>query len=220
MARIEWDKAGEHTYETGVDHVVLYPYNKSTSKYDNGVAWNGITGVTESPSGAEATSLYADNIKYLNLISAEDFGATIEGYTYPDEFAECDGSAEVIPGVMIAQQDRKTFGLSYRTQIGNDTDGQNHGYLLHLVYGCLAQPSQRTYNTINESPEANTFSWEVKTTPVNVTGGKPTAVVRIDSTKVDSTKLKALEDKLYGSASAEAELPTPDEVIALLKAAG
>ena len=211
MSKLVWDKTGERFYETGVDHGVLYPI-QAGGLYNKGVVWNGLTAVTESPSGAEATALYADNIKYLNLISAEEFGATIEAYTYPDEFAECDGSAELTAGVYIGQQPRKTFGLCYRTVIGNDVDNDSFGYKLHLIYGALAAPSEKGYSTINDSPEAITFSWEIKTTPVNVTGGKPTACLTIDSTKVDKDKLAALEAILYGNESTEAKLPLPDEV--------
>lgn len=196
MAKIVWDQTGERFYETGVDRGVLYPMG--VSSYDTGVAWNGLTAVTESPSGAEATALYADNIKYLSLLSTEEFGATIEAYTYPDEFAECDGSATLAEGVTIGQQTRKIFGLAYRTMVGNDVDGQEHGYKLHLIYGAQASPSEKSYSTINDSPEAITFSWEVTTTPVNVTGFKPTASITIDSRTADATCLKNLEDILYG----------------------
>ena len=219
MSRIVWDKTGERYYETGVKQGVLYPI-QSDGKYTKGVAWNGLTAVTESPSGAEATPLYADDIKYLNLISNEEFGCTIEAYTYPDEFAECDGSAALATGVMIGQQKRKIFGLSYRTAFGNDVDGTDHGYKLHLVYGCLAAPSEKAYATINDSPEAITFSWEVTTTPVSVTGFKPTSQITIDSTKVEAEKLIALEDILYGKdgesgTATEPRLPLPDEIAAL-----
>ena len=217
MSKIIWDNAGERTYETGVDHGVLYPIQEG-GLYTKGVAWNGLTAVTESPSGAEATPLYADNIKYLNMLSAEDFGCTIEAYTYPDEFAECDGSAEIATGVYAGQQARKVFGLCYRTILGNDTDSNAHGYKLHLIYGCLASPSEKSYSTVNDSPEAITFSWEVKSTPVNVSGFKPTAVLTIDSTKVEPSKLAKLEEALYGSESTEAKLPTPDEVVAIVGA--
>lgn len=221
--RLVWDKSGERFYETGVDHGVLYPQGEGGT-YPQGYAWNGLTGVTESPSGAEATALYADNIKYLNLMSTEEFGGTIEAYTYPNEFAECDGSAEIAQGVTIGQQARKTFGLSYRTALGNDVDGSEHGYKLHLVYGALASPSEKAYATINDSPEAITFSWEFSTTPVNVEGFKPTASLTIDSTKADSTKLKALEDILYGTDAASGgepaatapRLPLPDEVAEIM----
>ena len=210
MAKIEWDKTGERFYETGVKNGVLYVQVDGT--YPKGVAWNGLTAVTESPSGAEATPLYADDIKYLNLLSTEEFGATIEAYTYPDEFAECDGSASLATGVMIGQQPRKAFGLCYRTTIGNDTEGNDHGYKLHIIYGALAAPSEKAYATINDSPEAITFSWEVTTTPVNVTGAKPTASITIDSTKATPEKLTALEKILYGDAEVEARLPLPDEI--------
>ena len=221
MAKIKWDKTGEHFYETGVKNGVLYV--QEGGAYPKGVAWNGLTAVTESPSGAEATPLYADDIKYLNLLSAEEFGATIEAYTYPDEFAECDGSASLVDGVMIGQQARKTFGLCYRTTIGNDTNGNDYGYKLHIIYGALAAPSEKAYATINDSPEAITFSWEITTTPVNVTGAKPTASITIDSTKADPTKLAALEDILYGKDGEpgnEPRLPLPDEIKTLMTAAG
>ena len=222
MSRITWDDTSKRLYETGVKMGVLYPI-QSGGTYSKGVAWNGLTAVTESPSGAEATALYADDIKYLNLLSNEEFGATIEAYTYPDEFAECDGSASLATGVMIGQQKRKTFGLCYRTTLGNDVDGNDYGYKLHLVYGCLAAPSEKGYSTINDSPEAITFSWEVSTTPVSVTGFKPTSQITIDSTKVDAEKLSALEDILYGKASDDANgprLPLPDEVATLMAPAG
>ena len=217
MPKLTWDKTGERIFETGIKQGVLYPI-QSDGKYTKGVAWNGLTAVTESPSGAEATPLYADDIKYLNLLSNEEFGATIEAYTYPDEFAECDGSAELVTGVMIGQQKRKVFGLCYRTTIGNDVDGNEHGYKLHLIYGCLAAPSEKAYSTINDSPEAITFSWEVTTTPVNVEGFKPTSQITIDSTKADPTKLAALEAVLYGGEATEAKLPLPDEVATLMSA--
>ena len=215
MSKLIWDQTGERFYETGVNQGVLYPQG-ANGTYPKGVAWNGLTAVTESPSGAEATPLYADNIKYLNLISAEEFGATIEAYTYPDEFAQCDGSAEIAKGVMIGQQSRKTFGLSYKTTLGNDVEGNDHGYKLHIIYGALAAPSEKGYATINDSPEAITFSWEVTTTPVSVTGFKPTASIVIDSTKVNAPKLAALEDILYGTDEKEARLPLPDEVVTLM----
>lgn len=221
MSKIVWDKTGERYYETGVKNGVLYI--PTGGVYSKGVAWNGLTAVTESPSGAEATPLYADDIKYLNLMSNEEFGATIEAYTYPDEFAECDGSASIATGVMIGQQTRKTFGLSYRTALGNDTVGNDYGYKLHLIYGALAAPSEKGYATINDSPEAITFSWEVTTTPVSVTGFKPTASITIDSTKADPTKLAALEKILYGSddsPATEPRLPLPDEIATLMEAAG
>ena len=211
MARLVWDQTGQKTYETGVKQGVLYPQGEGGA-YPKGYAWNGLTGVTESPSGAESNPLYADDIKYLNLMSAEEFGATIEAYTYPDEFAECDGSAEIAPGVTIGQQARKTFGMAYKTTFGNDVDGNEHGYKLHLVYGAKAKPSEKAYATVNDSPEAVTFSWEVTTTPVNVAGFKPTASVTIDSTKIEAGKLKAIEDKLYGTQDQEPALPLPDEI--------
>ena len=212
--KIVWDNTGDRLFETGVDHGVLYV--QESGAYPSGVAWNGLTAVTESPSGAEASPLYADNIKYLNLMSAEEFGATIEAYTYPDEFAQCDGSAELTTGVYIGQQPRKTFGLSYRTVVGNDIDGNDHGYKLHLVYGALAAPSEKAYATINDSPEAITFSWEVSTTPVNVTDHKPTATLVVDSTKVAKEKMALLEAALYGSEEKEAYLPLPDEVVSII----
>lgn len=220
MSRLTWDNNGERLYETGVKQGVLYPI-QADGKYSKGVAWNGLTAVTESPSGAEATALYADDIKYLNLISNEEFGATIEAYTYPDEFAECDGSASLVDGVTLGQQKRKTFGLCYRTSLGNDVDGNDYGYKLHLVYGCLAAPSEKAYATINDSPEAITFSWEISTTPVNVAGFKPTSQITIDSTKADKTKLTALEDILYGKDGETTEgagprLPLPDEIKTLM----
>ena len=221
MAKLVWDKTGDRLYETGVKNGVLYI--PTAGVYSKGVAWNGLTAVTESPSGAEATALYADDTKYLSLMSAEEFGATIEAYTYPDEFAACDGSAELADGVMIGQQKRSTFGLCYKTTIGNDTEGNDHGYKLHIIYGAQAKPSERAYATINDSPEAITFSWEITTTPVNVTGAKPTASLVIDSTKADPSKLAALEDILYGKDGEpgnEARLPLPDEIKTLMTAAG
>ena len=218
MAKLVWDTTGEHLYETGVDHGVLY-FPDQTGAYKNGVAWNGLISVSESPSGAEPTGQYADNIKYLNLISAEEFGATIEAYTYPEEFEACNGNKELVDasGVYIGQQARSVFGFCYRTMIGNDTDGQDHGYKLHLVYGCQVSPSEKAYQTINDSPEALTFSWELSTTPINVTGKKPTALLVIDSTKVDSGKLAKIEAKLYGDESSTgAVLPTPDELAGIL----
>ena len=218
MAKLTWDATGERLYETGVKMGVLYVQTGGT--YPKGVAWNGLTAVTESPSGAEPTALYADDIKYLNLMSNEEFGATIEAYTYPDEFAECDGSASIADGVYIGQQSRKTFGMCYRTVLGNDTENNDHGYKLHLIYGALAAPSEKDYATINDSPEAITFSWEVSTTPVEVTGHKPTASITIDSTKTDPSKLAALEDILYGKESNEPRLPLPNEIITLMGNAG
>jgi hypothetical protein len=225
MPKLVWDKTGERLYETGVKQCVLYlPTN---GVYNKGVAWNGITAVNENPSGAEATALYADDSKYLNLYSVEEFGATVEAYTYPDEFAECDGSAEIAKGVMVGQQTRKTFGLCYRTTIGNDVDGNDHGYKLHIIYGAMASPSEKAYSTINDSPEAMTFSWELTTTPVTVTGKKPTASIVIDSTKCDPQKLAALEAILYGkddtskqaNDGADPRLPLPDEIATLMAAA-
>lgn len=213
--KLFWDETGKRTYETGVKQGVLYPLQDS-GLYNKGFAWNGLTAVTESPSGAEASPQYADNIKYLNLISAEEFGATVEAFTYPDEFAVCDGSVEIAPGVVIGQQNRKMFGLSYRTTLGNDTDGTDHGYKLHLVYGALAAPSDKNYATINDSPEAITFSWELTTTPVAVAGFKPTASVTIDSTKTPADKLAALELILYGNTGVDARLPLPNEVATIL----
>lgn len=221
MAKLVWDKTGDRLYETGVKNGVLYI--PTSGVYSKGVAWNGLTAVTESPSGAEATALYADDTKYLSLMSTEEFGATIEAYTYPDEFAACDGSAELADGVMIGQQKRSTFGLCYKTTIGNDTEGNDHGYKLHIIYGALAKPSERAYSTINDSPEAITFSWEITTTPINVTGAKPTASLVIDSTKADPSKLAALEDILYGKDGEpgnEPRLPLPDEIKTLMTAAG
>ena len=221
MAKLVWDKTGDRLYETGVKNGVLYI--PTSGVYSKGVAWNGLTAVTESPSGAEATALYADDTKYLSLMSTEEFGATIEAYTYPDEFAACDGSAELADGVMIGQQKRSTFGLCYKTTIGNDTDGNDHGYKLHIIYGAMAAPSEKAYASINDSPEAITFSWEITTTPVNVTGAKPTASLVIDSTKADPSKLAALEDILYGKdgePANEPRLPLPDEIKTLMTAAG
>ena len=216
--KLTWDQTGERLYETGVDHGVLYIPDGS-GDYTDGFAWNGLTTVTEAPSGAESNPQYADNIKYLNLVSAEEFGATVEAYTYPDEFAQCDGTA-VVSGVAIGQQSRKTFGLSYRTRVGNDVDGTDHGYKLHLIYGATAAPSEKAYATINDSPEAITFSWEITTTPVavgTISGEdyKPTASLTIDSTKVDPADLATLEDMLYGTSGADPQLPLPADVIAL-----
>lgn len=215
--RIDWDKDGQRLYETGVDRGVCYPMNDQ-GVYTPGVAWNGLSAVNEKPSGAEASAVYADNIKYLNLMSAEEFGASIEAYTYPDEFAECDGSAEIATGVYIGQQPRKKFGLSYRTVLGNDVKSNEYGYKLHLVYGCMAQPSEKGYSTINDSPDAITFSWELTTTPVSVTGFKPTAIITIDSTKTTKAKLEALEAILYGGENTDARLPLPNEVMTLMAA--
>lgn len=219
MPKLTWDSVGERYYETGVSQVVLFPM-ATLGTYGTGVAWNGVTAINESPSGAEPTPLYADNIKYLNLISEEEFGASVEAYTYPDEFAECDGSAELVPGVMIGQQSRKQFGLCYKTKKGNDTDGADHGYILHLIYGAQAAPSEKGYATVNDSPEAITFSWTLSTTPVAVKGKKPTASLTVDSTKVNPEKLTALEAILYGSEEPDgtSRLPLPDEVATLIGA--
>lgn len=214
MSKLVWDQTGEKLYETGVKNCVLFVQDNGT--YPKGVAWNGITAVTESPSGAEATPLYADDIKYLNLISTEEFGATIEAYMYPDEFMECDGSAALAAGVYIGQQSRKAFGLAYKTTLGNDVANNEFGYKLHIIYGALAAPSEKAYATINDSPEAITFSWELTTTPVEVTGHKPTASIVIDSTKVGAKALKALEDKLFGSEEGEAQLPLPNEILTII----
>lgn len=214
MAKLTWDQTGSKFYETGVKNGVLYVQD-ANGAYPAGVAWNGLISVTESPSGAEPTPLYADDTKYLNLISAEQFGATIEAYTYPDEFAVCDGSAALAEGVYIGQQTRSPFGLSYKTTLGNDTNGDAYGYKLHLIYGALAAPSEKAYQTINDSPEAITLSWEVATTAVAVTGKKPTASVVIDSTQADATKLAALEEILYGDTDTVARLPLPDEIATL-----
>lgn len=216
MSRLVWDKTGERYYETGVKQGVLYV--QENGAYPAGVAWNGLTAITESPSGAEASPLYADDIKYLELISNEEFGGTIEAYTYPDEFKVCNGEADLMEGVSLGQQSRKVFGMCYRTTLGNDSEGNDYGYKLHLVYGARASVSEKAYASINDSPEAITFSWEFTTTPVAVAGHKPTAILTIDSTKVDETKLKALEDVLYGSDSEEARLPLPDEIKTLLSA--
>lgn len=223
MAKLVWDKTGERIYETGVRNGVLYVQGTGGT-YPKGVAWNGLTAVTESPSGAEATALYADDIKYLNLMSNEEFGATIEAYTYPEEFAACDGSASLAEGVVLGQQARKAFGLCYRTVVGNDVDGADYGYKLHIIYGAMAAPSEKAYATINDSPDAITFSWEVTTTPVAVDGFKPTASITIDSTKADATKLAALEEILYGkdgtgdpeTGGVDARLPLPAEIANLM----
>lgn len=217
MARIVWDNTGEKIYETGCDRGVLYVSN-GEGGYKKGVAWNGLTSVTENPTGAESTALYADNIKYLNMLSSEDFGATIEAYTYPDEFMECDGSASVTPGVVIGQQNRTTFAMCYRTLKGNDVAGTALGYKIHIIFNATASPSSKAYSTVNESPEAMTFSWEVSTTPVPVEGYKPTASIVIDSTKVDKGKLSQLEEKLYGGSATEPTLPAISEIISMLSA--
>lgn len=215
MTRLVWDQSGERLFETGIEQPVLYPF--TSGKYGTGVAWNGFTGFTQSPSGAEATALYANDAKYGELLSNEEFGGTITAYTYPDEFEACDGSASIAEGVSIGQQERAPFGLSYKTLIGNDTEGTGHGYKLHIVYGAKAKPSEKAYKTVNDNPEANEFSWEVTTTPVAVTGHKPTAHLEIDSTKVAPEKLKTLEDKLYGTGEPDASpsLPMPDEIAAI-----
>lgn len=212
--KLVWDNIGERLYETGVDRGVVYPQVEGA--YPAGAAWNGLISVTESPSGAEPTALYANNHKYLELMSVEEFGGTIEAYMYPDEFAECDGSKEMVPGVSLRQQTRKPFGLTYRNLVGNDTDKNAYGYKLHIVYGALAKPSEKTNSTVNDSPEAATMSWEFSTTPVEVEGFEPTAHIEIDSTKVDETKLKALEDILYGSEDTEARLPLPAEIATII----
>lgn len=214
MSRVVWDKTGEKCYESGVDHAVLYP--QSEGAYNGGVPWNGITAVNEQSSGAEATKIYADNIHYGTLLSAEEFAVTIEAYMYPTEFEVCDGTAEPVPGVTIGQQSRKPFGLSYRSMIGNDTDGLDHGYKIHLIWGALASPSERNRQTVNDSPEAVSFSWECETTPVQVAGYKPTATMTINSTRVNKEKLALLEDALYGTDDTEPHLPMPDEVLAML----
>lgn len=218
MAKLEFNTVGERLFETGVKRGVLYVMGDSGT-YENGVVWNGLTAVTEKPTGAEATNLYADDIKYLVLTGAEEFEATIEAYTYPEEFEQCDGSAELTKGVNIGQQSRKTFAFCYTTSLGNDTKGQDHGYKIHIIYGCKAKPSEKAYSTINDNPEAITFSWDVSTTPVPVEGMKPTATVVIDSTRVDPGKLRQLEEKLYGSASGEPTLMMPNEIKTLITAA-
>lgn len=217
-APIVWDATGERLFETGVDHGVLYPWDSAQSKYGTGVPWNGLTGVTNSPEGAEPTDLYADNIKYATLRSAETFGATIEAYTYPDEFAECDGSAVPASGVYIGQQSRKPFGFCYRTKVGSDSDTEANKYKIHVIYNCTASPSERAYETVNDSPDAITFSWEITTTPVNVTGYKPTSEIVIDVWKLTSEHKTALENALYGTNSADATLPMPDVLLGLIGA--
>ena len=218
MAKLVWDETGKRLYETGVSKGVLY-VQSDDGTYGNGVAWNGLTAVNESPSGAEATPLYADDIKYLELTSTEEYGASIEAYTYPEEFEQCDGSAELGAGVTIGQQPRKAFGFCYRTLIGNDVKNNDYGYKIHIVYGAKAAPSEKAYQTVNDSPEAITFSWELTTTPVNVAGHKPTACVTIDSTKVDAAKLTSIEEALYGSDTKEPKLLLPDEIAAIITAA-
>ena len=215
MPKLVWDQTGEKLYETGVKNCALYVMDEN-NKYGKGVAWNGISSISESPSGAEPTAIYADDVKYLNLYSAEEYAATVEAYTYPDEFAQCDGSAEIATGISIGQQSRKTFGLAYVTTLGNDTENNDYGKKIHVIYGAKAAPSEKGYATINDSPEAITFSWSLSTTPVNVTGFKPTASVVIDSTKVSAENLKKLEDALFGSETADAKLLLPDEIIALV----
>ena len=214
--RLEWDKTGEHFYETGVKQVVLFPM--SGSDYGTGVAWNGVTSIEENPSGADFNAIYADDIKYLNIQGAEEFGATLGAYTYPDEFAECDGEVMPVPGLSIGQQARKPFGLCYRTTIGNDTEGIEYGYKLHLVYGARVTPSSKSYSTINESPEPAEMSWEMNTTPVAVSGMKPTSIIKLDSTKFGAAKMAEIEDILYGTVSSDARLPLPDEVVAIMGA--
>ena len=216
MAKLVWDQSGQKFFETGISNGVLY-VSDGQGGYKKGVAWNGLISVAENPSGAESNPVYADNIKYLNVISAEEFGATIEAYTYPDEFMECDGSAQVVAGVNIGQQARKSFGICYRTRVGNDVAGDNLGYKIHVIYNCQASPSGKTYSTVNESPEAITFSWEVTTTPVPVEGFRPTATVVFDSTKLDAGKMSAVENALYGTASEESKLPSIEELLALVQ---
>lgn len=217
MARLIWDEVGQRFFETGVKNGVLYVQDNDGS-YKNGVVWNGLTAVTESPSGAEETPLYADDVKYLTLRSAEEFGATVEAYTYPEEFEQCDGSASIADGVTIGQQARRAFGLCYRTSVGNDIQGQNYSYKLHLIYGCTVAPSEKSYSTINDNPEAITFSWELSTVPVPVDGFSPTASLVIDASKVDEGKMQLLEDALFGDESNEAKLLLPNEIMELLKA--
>ncbi len=216
MARLIWDEVGQRFFETGVKNGVLYVQDNDGS-YKNGVVWNGLTAVTESPSGAEETPLYADDVKYLTLRSAEEFGATVEAYTYPEEFEQCDGSAAIADGVTIGQQARRAFGLCYRTSVGNDIQGQNFSYKLHLIYGCTVAPSEKSYSTINDNPEAITFSWELSTVPVPVDGFSPTASLVIDASKVDEGKMQLLEDALFGDESNEAKLLLPNEIMEMLK---
>lgn len=218
MSALTWDVAGERYYETGISKGVLYK-KSATGTYPAGVAWSGLSAVTESPSGAEPTPMYADNIKYLNILSAEDFGATVEAYTYPDEFAECDGSAELATGVVLGQQTRKPFGLCYRTILGNDALGNDYGYKIHIIYDALAQPTEKGYNTLTDSPDVSPLSWTLTTTPVAVTGHKPTAILTIDSTKVSAAALTALEAALYGAAATESRLPLPDEIATIISSA-
>ena len=216
MARLIWDEVGQRFFETGVKNGVLYVQDNDGS-YKNGVVWNGLTAVTESPSGAEETPLYADDVKYLTLRSAEEFGATVEAYTYPEEFEQCDGSASIANGVTIGQQARRAFGLCYRTSVGNDIQGQNYSYKLHLIYGCTVAPSEKSYSTINDNPEAITFSWELSTVPVPVDGFSPTASLVIDASKVDEGKMQQLEDALFGNESSEATLLLPNQIMELIK---
>lgn len=219
MAALVWDKVGEHKFEIGVDHGVIYPINQEDGTYETGVAWNGLTAVTESPEGAEPNEQYADNIKYLTLRSTETFGATIEAFTYPEEFALCDGSANLADGVRIGQQPRIPFGFVYRTKVGNDVQGMDAGYLLHIIYGCTVSPSERAYQTVNDSPEAMTFSWELDSNPVQVDNHKPTSTVTIDSTLVDPAKLKKVEDALFGTVESDPKILMPDEIVDLIEAA-
>ena len=216
MAKLVWDQSGQKFFETGVSNGVLY-VSDGQGGYKKGVAWNGLISVAENPSGAESNPVYADNIKYLNVISAEEFGATIEAYTYPDEFMECDGSAQVVAGVNIGQQARNSFGICYKTRVGNDVAGDNLGYKIHVIYNCQASPSGKTYSTVNESPEAITFSWEVTTTPVPVEGFRPTATVVFDSTKLEAGKMSAVENALYGTVTEESKLPSIEELLALVQ---
>ena len=216
MARLIWDEVGQRFFETGVKNGVLY-VQKDDGSYDDGVVWNGLTAVTESPSGAEETPLYADDVKYLTLRSAEEFGATVEAYTYPEEFEQCDGSASIAEGITIGQQARRAFGLCYRTSVGNDIQGQNYSYKLHLIYGCTVAPSEKSYSTINDNPEAITFSWELSTVPVPVDGFSPTASLVIDASKVDKGKMELLENALFGDDQNEAKLLLPNEIMELIK---
>lgn len=218
MSAIKWDEVGTRTYETGVDHGVLYP--QKGGKYVDGVAWNGLISVSENPSGAEDNALYADNMKYLNIKSAEELGLTIECYTYPDEWEKCDGTAELVKGVKLGQQSRNTFGFSYRTKIGNDTEGEDHGYKIHMIYSCSASPSERSYQTVNDSPEAITFSYDVTTTPIPMNGYKPVASITVDSTSIDPEALTKLEKVLYGTEEEEPRLPMPDELLGIFELGG
>lgn len=215
MSKLEWDKIGERFYETGVEKTVLYLISQSAT-YSKGVAWSGVTGIDENPSGAETSPVYADNKKYLNLVSAEEYAATLKAYTYPDEFGECDGSAEIVKGVRIGQQPRKMFGLCYQSKKGNDVKKTEYGYIIHFIYGAQAAPSSKSHNTINDSPEATEMSWEISTTPVDVEGHSPTATLEIDSTKCDPEKLAALEDIIYGTEETEARLPLPNEIMEIV----